>query len=207
VLQVTIWNTGADAYRDRQQALGDWVTVERRISKAGGAADGTGVSTAWKVYGQNGRRVDGATRKNLIEPMLDHLNIAADNPLCVMTQVGEDGGGAGGVGWERGGAGRAEFCVLRSADMQQAADQLLAPQKRIPSTQRTTGQGARVPVQRQPEPQAAVPAVHGRHTHVGVQGQAHQDAGASSEGRSASHRTQSSPLLKPTVGYYPPDPL
>jgi hypothetical protein len=88
VLRVTIWNTGADAYRHRTHALGDWVTIERKITASGAAADGTGVSSTWKVYDQHGRKVDGATRKNTIEPMLDRLNIAAENPLCVMTQVG-----------------------------------------------------------------------------------------------------------------------
>ncbi|KAI8477371.1 MAG: P-loop containing nucleoside triphosphate hydrolase protein [Monoraphidium minutum] len=89
-LAVTLWNTGGkntagDAYmHDR---LGDWVTIERTIRAVpgGGAGGGGGVSSTWRVVGAKGR-VEGATRRGLIEPMLDHLNVAADNPLCVMTQ-------------------------------------------------------------------------------------------------------------------------
>jgi DNA repair exonuclease SbcCD ATPase subunit len=85
-LSVTLWNTGCDAYN--HDRLGDWVTVERRVSKTGNTAgDAGGVSSTWAVTCARTGRVKGATRKNLIEPMLDHLNIAAENPLCVMTQV------------------------------------------------------------------------------------------------------------------------
>jgi hypothetical protein len=90
-LSVTLWNTGADAYQ--HDRLGDWVSIERRVTVAGGGAGGDagGVSTTWAVTCAKCGRVKGATRKNLIEPMLDHLNIAAENPLCVMTQVRHPG--------------------------------------------------------------------------------------------------------------------
>ncbi|GBF90900.1 structural maintenance of chromosomes [Raphidocelis subcapitata] len=81
-LQVAIWNTGEDAYQPAR--LGRWVTIERKIVKS--SADAGGVSSTWRVLHASGRKIDGATRKNLIEPLLEHLNIAADNPLCVMTQ-------------------------------------------------------------------------------------------------------------------------
>jgi hypothetical protein len=106
VLQVSIWNTGEDAYQPHR--LGRWVTVERRIVKS--AADAGGVSSTWRVLHANGRRVEGATRKNLIEPLLDHLNIAADNPLCVMTQVGRRLGAARSFGGGSFGRGACRPC-------------------------------------------------------------------------------------------------
>ena len=86
VLRVTVWNTGDDAYQ--HERLGDWVTIERRIAKGGGAAanDAGAVQTTWRVLDQHGRVVKGATRRSLVDPLLDHLNVYADNPLCVMTQ-------------------------------------------------------------------------------------------------------------------------
>jgi hypothetical protein len=100
-LAVTLWNTGGDAYRPDE--LGDWVTIERVIkvplgdaaaARGGGGGGGRGggggggaVSTTWKVSCQRRGHLPKAGRRDLIDPMLDHLNIAAENPLCVMTQA------------------------------------------------------------------------------------------------------------------------
>lgn len=74
--QVTIWNTGEDAYQP--QVYGNCVTIERRIGKT---------ASTWRVLDCNGKSV-GNKKKHLIDPMLDHFSINAANPLAVMTQVG-----------------------------------------------------------------------------------------------------------------------
>lgn len=89
-LRVTVWNTGDDAYM--RSTLGDWVTIERRVAKSGNPNDANGgVHSTWKLYDGRERLVKGATRKSMIDPLLEHLNIATENPLCVMTQVRLEG--------------------------------------------------------------------------------------------------------------------
>jgi hypothetical protein len=93
-LAVTLWNTGDDRFRPAApypKELGDWVTIERVIKATegggGGGGAGAGVNTTWRVTGERCGRVAGASRKALVDLLLDHLNVAAENPLCVMTQV------------------------------------------------------------------------------------------------------------------------
>ncbi|WIA29640.1 hypothetical protein OEZ86_012127 [Tetradesmus obliquus] len=73
-VQVTLWNTGEDAYQ--HQRYGDWLTVERVIKVNG--------SSKWRLLDHEGRKV--SERRKDLDDLLDHLNIDATNPLAVMTQ-------------------------------------------------------------------------------------------------------------------------
>ncbi len=77
-VQVTLWNTGDDAYMPH--VLGETVTIERRISRRN--------NTAWKVYDARMRPVPDLSNRNGINNILDCFSVNASNPLAVMTQVG-----------------------------------------------------------------------------------------------------------------------
>ncbi|KAF6260374.1 hypothetical protein COO60DRAFT_1700367 [Scenedesmus sp. NREL 46B-D3] len=73
-VQVTLWNTGEDAYQ--HHVYGDHLTVERVIKVSGGSK--------WRLLNHAGAKV--SDRKKDLDELLDHLNVDATNPLAVMTQ-------------------------------------------------------------------------------------------------------------------------
>jgi hypothetical protein len=79
-VQVSLWNTGEDAYQ--HERFGDFLTVERVIKLSGAQQN---PSTKWKLLDHAGRKVSDS--KKAIDDLLDHLNINAGNPLAVMTQA------------------------------------------------------------------------------------------------------------------------
>ena len=72
---VRLRNQGPDAYRPG--VYGKSISIERKIVK-----DGSG---SYKITGAAGGRVI-STRKEELNAILDHMNIAIDNPLSVLTQ-------------------------------------------------------------------------------------------------------------------------
>ena len=76
VIKVTIWNKPTRDYEAfRHDVYGDFITIERRITKK---------SHAWAFYSANGKVI--SRKKDELEQILQTLNLNASNPVTVMTQ-------------------------------------------------------------------------------------------------------------------------
>ncbi|KAJ1554177.1 Structural maintenance of chromosomes protein 6, partial [Cladochytrium tenue] len=73
-VQVTIRNRGPDAFKPG--VYGDKIVVERRIVKDG--------SASYKIKAADGALV--STKKEELTAILDHMSIAIDNPMSILTQ-------------------------------------------------------------------------------------------------------------------------
>ncbi|GFR43935.1 hypothetical protein Agub_g5073 [Astrephomene gubernaculifera] len=78
-VQVTLWNTGDEAFMPH--LFGSRITVERQIKKAG--------ASPYVLLDERGRKVQperGEKPRELLDRILDHFCVDASNPLTIITQ-------------------------------------------------------------------------------------------------------------------------
>ena len=81
IVQVTLLNTGADAFRPKK--YGDSITIQRTIAKSG---------SGYKLLNQHGKEPEELEGKPKMNPrkeldmLLDQLNIQVENPVAVLDQ-------------------------------------------------------------------------------------------------------------------------
>ncbi|GLC37835.1 hypothetical protein PLESTB_001481500 [Pleodorina starrii] len=78
-VQVTLWNTGEDAFMP--SVFGDRITVERHLKRAGASTYALLDARGRKAALDRGERV-----KDVLDRMLDHFTVDANNPLTIITQ-------------------------------------------------------------------------------------------------------------------------